>query len=213
MIYPAVRDAKAAVRWVRANAATLGIDPEVIVAYGSSAGGCSAITLGTNDEVDYKDDLGDQIDPTLSSTHPNLSSNVAAVVSHWGAMHGIEAMEQHDNTSRVTKRFAPTVAFHGQSDYAVSPREEQELCTRLVLAGVPCEYHPLIGYGHDPTFACKCCATNCTKTDILDCSGNAFERVKDGCELRLSGSNRTLDEQALSFLAANIGALSFAGSM
>lgn len=128
-------------------------------------------------------------------------------------MHGIEAMEQHDNISSVTKRFVPTVAFHGQSDYAVSSREEQNLCTRLVLAGVPCEYHPLVGYGHDPTFACKCCATNCTKTGIVDCPGGAFERVKDGYELRLSGSNRTLDEQALLFLAANIGALSFADSV
>lgn len=210
MIYPAVRDAKAAVRWVRANAASLGVDPEVIVAYGSSAGGCSAITLGANNEVDYKADLQDQIDPTLPSTHPNVSSNVAAVVSHWGAMHGIEAMEQHDNKSRVTNRFAPTVAFHGQSDYAVSPREEQELCTRLAAVGVPCEYHPLIGYGHDPTFACKCCAANCTKTDIVDCSGDAFERVGDGCELRLSGSNRTLDEEALLFLEAKIDRLHFA---
>ena len=143
----------------------------------------------------------------MPSTHPNVSSSVAAVVSHWGATHGIEALEQHDNTSRVTSSFAPVVAFHGLSDYAVSPREEQSLCARLAVVGVPCEYHGLIGYGHDPTFACKCCAANCTKTATLDCSGNAFEKVPDGCELRLAASNRTLDEQALVFLASHIESL------
>ena len=70
-----------------------------------------------------------------------------------------------------------------------------------------CEYHALVGYGHDPTFACKCCATNCAKTPVLDCSGNAFEKVRDGCELRLASNNRTLDEQALEFLAGTIEAL------
>ena len=207
MIYPAVRDAKAAVRWLRANAPALGVDPSAIVAYGSSAGGCSAVALGTNNEDDFNADLYPDVDPTLPSTHPNVSSSVAAVVSHWGATHGIEALEQHDNTSRVTSSFAPVVAFHGLSDYAVSPREEQSLCARLAVVGVPCEYHGLVGYGHDPTFACKCCAANCTKTATLDCSGNAFEKVPDGCELRLAASNRTLDEQALVFLASHIESL------
>lgn len=132
MMYPAIRDAKAAVRWVRANAKLLGIDPEMIVAYGSSAGGCSAVSLGANIEKDFKSDLHvGQVDPTLESTHLEESSSVAAVVSHWGAMHGIEAIEQHTNTSRVTSRFAPTIAFHGSSDYAVSPNEERALCARL----------------------------------------------------------------------------------
>ena len=177
------------------------------LSHGSSAGGCSAVALGANNEDDFKADLQPDVDPTLPSTHPNVSSSVAAVVSHWGATHGIEALEQHDNTSRVTSSFAPVVAFHGLSDYAVSPEEEQSLCVRLADVGVPCEYHGLIGYGHDPTFACKCCAANCAKTATLDCSGNAFERVHDGCELRLAASNRTLDEQALVFLASHIEGL------
>ena len=35
-MYPAIRDAKAAVRWVRAHAAGLGVDPDTIIASGSS---------------------------------------------------------------------------------------------------------------------------------------------------------------------------------
>lgn len=42
-----IPDTKAAVRWVRANADTLGIDPQKIIAIGSSAGGHLAAATGT----------------------------------------------------------------------------------------------------------------------------------------------------------------------
>ena len=49
-----VEDAKSAVRWLRANAAKLGIDPDRIVAAGGSAGGhiaaCTALTDGLDAE-------------------------------------------------------------------------------------------------------------------------------------------------------------------
>ena len=73
---------------------------------------------------------------------------------------------------------------------------------------MPCDYHALVGYGHDPTFSCKCCAENCTKTATLDCSGDAFQKVRDGCELRLASNNRTLDQEALEVLADKIKGLS-----
>jgi len=43
----AIPDSKAAVRWVRANADTLGVDPQKIISYGSSAGGHLAAAVGT----------------------------------------------------------------------------------------------------------------------------------------------------------------------
>lgn len=43
----AIPDSKAAIRWVRANADTLGVDPEKIISYGSSAGGHLAAAVGT----------------------------------------------------------------------------------------------------------------------------------------------------------------------
>jgi acetyl esterase/lipase len=43
----AIPDSKAAVRWVRANADSLGIDPRKIIALGSSAGGHLAAATGT----------------------------------------------------------------------------------------------------------------------------------------------------------------------
>jgi acetyl esterase len=43
----AIPDSKAAVRWVRANADTLGVDPQKIITLGSSAGGHLAAAVGT----------------------------------------------------------------------------------------------------------------------------------------------------------------------
>jgi arylsulfatase A len=50
--YPAqIEDCKAAVRWLRANAKTYGIDPERIGAIGHSAGGHLAALLATSNDV------------------------------------------------------------------------------------------------------------------------------------------------------------------
>ena len=50
--FPAqLHDAKAAVRWLRANAAELAIDPDRIGVWGHSAGGHLAALLGTSSGV------------------------------------------------------------------------------------------------------------------------------------------------------------------
>lgn len=48
-------DAQRAVRWVRANAATYGVDPERIGAYGHSSGGTLAAMLGVRETRDDSD--------------------------------------------------------------------------------------------------------------------------------------------------------------
>jgi acetyl esterase/lipase len=77
-LFPAgVQDVKAAVRWLRANAATYNLDPNRFAAWGESAGGHLASIIGTT---------GDQTtpldDPSLGNSE--VSSAVQAVVDWYG---------------------------------------------------------------------------------------------------------------------------------
>lgn len=75
--FPAqVQDAKAAVRWIRGNAAQYRLDPNRIAAWGSLAGGYLSIMLGTSAGVSELEDL--------SLGNPNQSCDVQAVVSWYG---------------------------------------------------------------------------------------------------------------------------------
>jgi acetyl esterase/lipase len=71
--FPAqLHDVKAAVRWVRANADELGVDPERVGVWGHSAGGHLAALLGTT---------GDQPELEGTSGSPGFSSRVQAVIA------------------------------------------------------------------------------------------------------------------------------------
>ena len=205
LIYPAVRDAKAAVRWLKAHAAELGAAPDFVVAYGSSAGACSAIGLGSDmgdAPEDYRDELA-AVDPTLE--YLDVPSTVTAVVSHWGGNHAIEVLEQHDNISRVTEKFAPLVAYHGTEDYAVGPMNEAALCERLAPLGVPCRATMLRGFGHDPTFSCQCCNPTCTDDGVVNCTGVPIPEP-GGCEVAVdAATNATMDDDTLEFFQEYLG--------
>jgi acetyl esterase/lipase len=77
-LFPAgAQDVKAAVRFLRANAATYGIDPNRFAAWGWSAGAYFAILLGaTGDQPTIFDDF--------SLGNSNVSSAVQAVISWYG---------------------------------------------------------------------------------------------------------------------------------
>jgi len=76
--FPAgAQDVKAAVRWLRANAATYGIDANRFAAWGGSAGSYFAVLLGvTGDQATLFDDF--------SLGNSNVSSAVQAVVDWFG---------------------------------------------------------------------------------------------------------------------------------
>jgi acetyl esterase/lipase len=85
--FPAlVHDAKAAVRWIRANAQRYGFDPSRIAAWGGSAGGYQASMLGVSAGIPELEDL--------SLGNPDQPSNIQAVVSWYGPTDFLKMDEQ-----------------------------------------------------------------------------------------------------------------------
>jgi acetyl esterase/lipase len=85
--FPAlVQDAKAAVRWIRANAPRYHLHPDKIAAWGGSAGGYLSIMLGTSSGIPHLEDL--------SLGNPYQPGNVQAVVDWFGPTNFLKMDEQ-----------------------------------------------------------------------------------------------------------------------
>lgn len=124
----AMFDAKAAVRWLRANSDRYRIDSERIAVGGSSAGAYTALHSA------YVEAEGD-------SGNAGLSSQVGAVVDLWGGMDDVNAMERGE---------APLIIIHGTLDPVVPFALALQLAARAQALDVPHELHPLPGSGHAP---------------------------------------------------------------
>jgi acetyl esterase len=112
-----VEDAKSAVRWMRANAAKLGVDPDRIVAAGGSAGGhiaaCTAFTPGLD---------ADDEDAEISSK-PNALVLFNPVLRFTGIPQLMERIDGDEAlgkalspTLHLTKDSPPTLIFFGTAD-------------------------------------------------------------------------------------------------
>lgn len=160
----AVHDTKAAVRWLRAHAETLQIDPHRIGATGSSAGGTLAQLLGVTAHVPRFEGNGG---------HAEHSSAVACVVNVHGANDftksygkSVDAHEvlplwfggdldarravyiQGSPLYWVTPDAAPTRCIHGTDDKNVAIEQSTWLVERLTAAAVEADLVTLEGVGH-----------------------------------------------------------------
>lgn len=151
-----VRDAKSAIRWVRQNAARLGIDPDRIAAGGGSAGGHLAACTGVIADLD---EAGE--DRNVSS-RPNalVLYNPALVLAPYdGQTHerfvtgelanrlGIEPTRLSP-IHHVRTGAPPTIVFHGQADTTVPYATAEAFATAMQKAGNRCELVGAAGQPH-----------------------------------------------------------------
>ena len=168
-----LHDCKNAVRFVRANAGRYGVDPQRIVAMGTSAGGHLALMAA------YTADVGPgQFEP--AQPYPNVRSSVRAVINFYGMTNlltrqlvlpdGTPTGKPADSNSpavlgatrdedparwrlaspvtHIRKDSPPTLIIHGLSDPTVDYVQAVELANALRGQGVRHELHLLEGIGH-----------------------------------------------------------------
>jgi acetyl esterase/lipase len=111
-----VEDAKSAVRWFRAHAAELGLDPDRIVGSGGSAGGHIAACAGMSDTQNAKDE-----DAAVSSK-PNVLVLFNPVVIMAPQIADKMKMVSADESKQISpilhmkKDTPPTISFYGTND-------------------------------------------------------------------------------------------------
>jgi para-nitrobenzyl esterase len=147
-MYPAIRDAKGAIRWVYQQAEALGIDTNHISVVGGSAGSIIGVALGVINPEDYTNELTTSEDPTLITINLEQPAVVHTVINHWGSAGGVNLLEQLDGVSRWDESDAPLSIVHGTVDTIVAFSNAQELRAIYSSTGVPFAYYPLQGIGH-----------------------------------------------------------------
>lgn len=157
--FPAqICDVKAAIRYVRANAARFSGDPDRIFLMGESAGAIlSELAAATPNDPRF-----------LEGEYPEVSDAVTGVIPFYGACDmtlqdrkmnwrnmayfgGPFTEEQTKAASALTylsKDAPPFLIFHGQEDEKVPVEQSEILYKRLTELGVPADYYCVKGLNH-----------------------------------------------------------------
>jgi acetyl esterase/lipase len=153
-----LHDVKAALRFMRAQSASLGIDPNKICVSGNSAGGHLALMLAATANVpEFEGDSG----------HPGAGTACAACIAFYPPtkLFGAQGPESYApglfaaGVSEADARraspleyarqdFAPTLLIHGNRDKVVLPRASLSMYEALSRCGASVELHMYDGVAH-----------------------------------------------------------------
>jgi acetyl esterase/lipase len=147
-----IHDTKAAIRWTRANAERIGVDPNRIAVAGYSAGGMlSLMAAGTNGMVEFEGNGGNagvSSDVQASiGVYPLASAQTAAGLFPEGQATP-ENIAAASPTSYISANFAPTIFIHGEADTTVPIGSSVDFFTKLHELGVPTALTAIQGAAH-----------------------------------------------------------------
>jgi acetyl esterase/lipase len=160
-------DVQRAVRWVRANAATYGVDPNRVGAFGFSSGGQLAAFLGTRDtrnnsdaslaffssKVDCVVTMGGLFDFTFPNAHPYAEELDAQILG--GSAESpppASAYEDFSPISFVDSTSAPFLILQEGNPDIIPFEQPQRMVAALESAGVEVTYIEFPELTHDSWF-------------------------------------------------------------
>ena len=188
-----IKDAKTAVRWLRKNATTYGIDPNRIGAIGFSWGGNEAAMLALTD--------GDAtLDPASEDGLGVYSTKVACAANFYGAVQipdyhnmnqfsgngvpGSAGTMDYTGTpnnylsaspaSRATSSAAPMLLSHGDADLEVMPSQNFALKAALLNAGATVQGVQLVSGGIHSYYLYDTGSHNLNTSQITDVRGSTM---------------------------------------
>ena len=143
-----VSDGRAAVAWIVAHAAELGVDPTKIIALGGSAGGHVAAWTAIPSPGPGKDDPAPKVLPAaLVLLNPVTDTKD-------GGYGGLKRFKNEARaracsvTDQMPARMPPSIAFHAKADETVPYANSVAFRDKMIAGGNRCELVTFEGLGH-----------------------------------------------------------------
>jgi acetyl esterase/lipase len=157
-------DVQRAVRWVRTNASTYGVDPDRVGAFGYSSGGQLAAFLGSRDTRDNDDPeladvsskvncavtMGGLFDFTFPNAHPYSDEADAGLLG--GSLEDLPSPAAYEDFSPITfvdETSAPFLIVQEGNEDIIPYEQARRMVAALQTAGVQVSYGWFPEYSHD----------------------------------------------------------------